>query len=125
MNALLQARQAYSAASAPTRTPRNMEYEVLSRITHRMHSAAKQGRAGFGALVEALHENNRLWGVLAANVAEGENALPPDLRARLFYLAEFTQIHTSKVLRREASPRPLLEINTAVLRGLRQGGARE
>ncbi|SDC73418.1 flagellar biosynthesis regulator FlaF [Ruegeria marina] len=123
MNALLQARQAYSAASAPIRTPRNMEYQVLSRITHRMHSAAKRGSVGFGALVEALHDNNRFWSVLAAEVADGANGLPADLRARLFYLAEFTQVHTSKVLRREASVRPLLEINTAVLRGLRHGGS--
>ena len=123
MNALLQARQAYSAASAPIRTPRNMEYEVLSRITHRMHNAAKRGNAGFGTLVEALHENNRLWGVLAADVADSANSLPADLRGRLFYLAEFTQVHTSRVLRREASVRPLLEINTAVLRGLRNGGS--
>jgi flagellar protein FlaF len=41
------------------------------------------------------------------------------LRARIFYLAEFTRAHTRKVLRRTAGPDALVEINLAVMRGLR------
>lgn len=121
MNALSQARRAYSAASAPTRTNRGTEYEAVARITARMRTAHSQGASGFAALAEALHENRKLWKIFATDVADPGNRLPQDLRARLFYLAEFTTHHTSKVLARRATVEPLLEINTAILRGLRSG----
>ncbi|MHA6264168.1 flagellar biosynthesis regulator FlaF [Arenibacterium sp. CAU 1754] len=123
MNALSQAQRAYSAVSAPTRTARSTEYEAVARITHQMQSADAKGSAGFTALVEALHANKKLWRIFAIDVADAANPLPKDLKARIFYLAEFTQQHTSKVLARRESVAPLLEINTAILRGLRSGGA--
>ena len=46
-------------------------------------------------------------------------ALPDDLRARIFYLAEFTDQHTRKVLNGRDTAGPLIEINTAIMRGLR------
>lgn len=123
MNAHSQAQRAYSAASAPTRTPRNMEYEAVARITHRIRSADQKGSEGFSALVEALYDNKKLWNIFAVDVADAANQLPEQLKAQVFYLAEFTQLHTSKVLAREATVEPLLEINTAILRGLRSGAA--
>ncbi|TMV04916.1 flagellar biosynthesis regulator FlaF [Ruegeria sediminis] len=117
------ARQAYAQASAPTRTPRDAEYEVISRITYRLKTAAAQRDIDFGGFAAALHENRRLWTVLAAGVADAENRLPVDLRARIFYLAEFTRQHSSRVLGGKAPVEPLLDINTAVLRGLRQAGS--
>jgi len=41
------------------------------------------------------------------------------LRAQLVYLGEFTRAHTQKVLRGEADPAPLIDINSAIIRGLR------
>jgi flagellar protein FlaF len=74
----------------------------------------------FPKLAEALHENRVLWTALASDVAGEANQLPAELRARIFYLAEFTLLHTSKVLAKQASAVPLLDINAAILRGLRQ-----
>jgi len=118
MTAAKMAETAYGARSAAARTPRGTEYAVFSQITRRMKAAAEQGRMGFPALAEALHENRKLWTTVAVNVADEANQLPKDLRARLFYLAEFTFQHTSKVLAREADVRPLIEINAAIMRGL-------
>jgi len=117
-NAAKMAEAAYGARSAAARTPRGIEYAVLSQITRRLKDAGDHGRRGFPALAEALHENRRLWTALAVNVADEGNALPPDLRARLIYLAEFTLHHTARVLAREAEVRPLIEVNAAVMRGL-------
>ncbi len=122
MNAISQAQRAYSTASTPTRTVKDTEYDAVARITSRIRSSHAKGPAGFTALAEALHDNRKLWSIFAADVADIGNTLPTDLKARLFYLAEFTHHHTSKVLAREASVEPLLEINTAILRGLRSGG---
>ncbi len=123
MNAIRQAQQAYAPTSGPMRSMRSTEYEVIARITHRIKAAAQKGKSGVPELAAALHENRQLWTVLATDVADPDNALPSDLRARIFYLAEFTHHHTSLVLSKEAGVAPLLEINTAILRGLKSGGS--
>jgi flagellar protein FlaF len=125
VNALHLAKTAYSANRAPIRTDRGTEYEAFAKITHRLKMAAQQNRIGFAALAQALHENRRLWTILAADVAEPGNSLPGDLRARIFYLAEFTAQYSSKVLTEGADPDVLVDINTAVMRGLRQKASLE
>ena len=122
MNALSQARRAYAAVATPVRTPRNTEFEAVARITQKMQMAADKGAAGFTQMVEALHENKKLWDIFAIDVADENNQLPADVRARIFYLAQFTHHHTRQVLARRADALPLLDINKAILRGLRNGG---
>ncbi|KIN74545.1 Flagellar protein [Sulfitobacter guttiformis KCTC 32187] len=73
----------------------------------------------FNGLIHAIHENRTLWRKLAIDLADPENLLPDDLRARLIYLSEFTEQHSRKVIAREASATALVEINTAILRGLK------
>lgn len=119
MNAQTQASKAYAANQAPIRTARGAEYEAFARVTRRLKAAAGLGRPGFSQLAEALHSNRQLWTMLAADVAERGNALPKELRARIFYLAEFTVLHSRKVLNRQEDAAVLVEINMAVMRGLR------
>ncbi|WP_179747546.1 flagellar biosynthesis regulator FlaF [Phaeovulum vinaykumarii] len=116
------AKTAYSSAGRPTRTARDVEFEAFARITHRIKAAAAGGPVQFSSLAQALHDNRRLWTMLASDVSDKDNSLPPALRARIFYLAEFTFKHTSKVLARQASPDVLIDINTAIMRGLRPAG---
>lgn len=118
MDTFTQARTAYGGPSAATRTPRAIEYEAFARVTHRIRAAAARGRMGFPDLAAALHDNRRLWTLLAGMVADPENALPETLRAGLFNLATFTQRHSTAVLNGTASADVLVEINTAVMRGL-------
>ena len=122
MNALNLARTAYSSAKTPIRTHQSTEYDVFAQITGRMKSAMARGKAGYPDLVAALHDNRRLWILLASDVADADNALPQQLRAQLFYLAEFSLQHTGKVLDGSASAEALVDINTTVMRGLRQQG---
>ncbi len=122
------ARTAYSGAAIPTRTGRGAEYEVFARITRRLRQAqagaqaGAQLRNGFADLVQALHDNRSLWTALAADVAMAANGLPAELRARIFYLSQFTAHHTRRVLAGEASAEVLIDVNTAVMRGLRGEG---
>lgn len=124
MNSQTLARSAYAKNKTPIRTERGTEYEIFARVTHKMRTAAAKGKIGFAALAEAVHHNRQLWSMLAADVADKDNALPRDLRARIFYLAEFTQDYSSKVLTKDASIAPLVEINAAMMRGLRGQGVR-
>lgn len=113
----------YARHAAPIQTARGAEYEVIARITRRLNAAVARQDKDFPGLVAALAENERLWSTLAADVAGPGNGLPPALRARLFYLYRFTAQHSRKVRAGTGAAGVLVEINTAVLRGLRGEGA--
>ena len=123
MNAMRTARSAYSGVRAGTRTARDVEYQVFSRITRDMRRAIDDPSAGFPSLVAALHENRKLWNTLAADVADTQNGLPDMLRARILFLAEFTHHETDNILSGGGNARALVDINMAVMRGL--GNQRE
>lgn len=117
MNALAKAQSAYRSTVQPTRTNRGIEYDVFARLTHRLKDAAAGGSAK--DLISAVHDNRRLWTLLAADIAGEGNALPQELRARILYLSEFTRTYSSRVLN-GASVDPLIDVNTAVMRGLEE-----
>ncbi len=120
MTALYPHRDGYGQNPAATRSPRAIEYDVFARVTRALASAEPE--TAFPALAAALHDNLTLWAALAADLALDGNPLPADLKARLFYLYEFTAQHTPKVLRHEATAAILVDLNTAVMRGLRGEG---
>lgn len=116
------ARASYGEPTGTVRSLRSIEYDLFARITHRISSAASRPANDPNALVVALHDNTRMWRTLAADVAESANGLPAPLRAQVFYLYEFTVQHSRKVLASGASVEVLVDINTAVMRGLRGNG---
>jgi flagellar biosynthesis activator protein FlaF len=119
------ARNTYARPEAPQKTPRSLEYDLLARITQRLSSAWSTRTANYPALVAALDENQRVWSTLAADVADPGNTLPSKLRAQLFYLYEFTAVHSRAIRDNKGSVDVLVDINTAVMRGLRgDGGGR-
>ena len=121
MNASTLAQAAYASSTAPIRTERSTEYDIFARITQKLKNInPKNNYSGF---VTALHENRQLWSLLAVDVADAGNKLAPQLRAQIFYLAEFTSLHTSKILAGEAEVQDLVEINTSIMRGLNNPGA--
>lgn len=118
MTAQLLAQAAYTGRAAPTRTERSIEYDAFARVT-RLLKSAQIPETPFGTLAQALHDNRALWIALAADVADPENQLPPTLRAQIYYLAEFTLAQSSKVLAGQPGVQALVDVNMAVMRGLR------
>lgn len=116
------AQAAYGRRGASLRTSRSTEYAVFARITRRVQIAERRGAAGFPDLASALHDNRRLWTILATDLAGEDNQLPDSLRAGLLSLAAFTFEHTAQVLAGHAKAAPLVEINAAVMRGLMDEG---
>jgi flagellar protein FlaF len=96
-----------------------VEYDLIARMTQRLTSSWAKRRSDFPAFALALTDNQRMWSTLAADVAEPENGLPAPLRAQLFYLYQFTVEHSRTVLDDQGSIDVLIDINTAVMRGLR------
>lgn len=117
----LLANTAYAQPAAATRTPRDAEYEVIARVTQRLGAASARRDESPSAFLEALFRNERLWSTLAADVSGSGNGLPAPLRAQLFYLYRFTSEHSRKVRNGTASVEVLIDINRAVMRGLRGG----
>ncbi|RID90738.1 flagellar biosynthesis regulatory protein FlaF [Gemmobacter lutimaris] len=113
------ARSAYGSPHAPVRSDRQNEYDLFARVTRVLSDAAQHRQTDFPGFAAALNDNLILWRTLAADVSDDGNALPPPLRARLFYLYEFTAAHSRKVLAGQAGTEILVEINTSVMRGLR------
>lgn len=119
MNSAVMAQSLYAKPAGATGTSRSIEYKAFARATARLASHCNGQIGAFAQLAEALCDNQRLWTILAADVAGAHNTLPAALRARIFFLSEFTQLHSRKVLDGMATADILVEINTAVMRGLR------
>ena len=117
MNVSEQARRAYAPTTVAIQTPRSTEAKLLSQVTSQLQQH-RDDSGNFADLAAAVHRNREMWTILASDVADPENKLPQTLRAQIFYLAEFTHDHSHKVLRESASVAPLIDINTAILRGL-------
>lgn len=124
MSVAAHARSTYASHAQALKTPRDIEYDLLARITGRIREHLPHpGTRPSTGLIAALHDNRRLWTAFATDLADTGNAFPPELRARLFFLAEFTIQHTEAVLRGRATANVLAEVNTAVMRGLRGQGS--
>lgn len=118
--------------------PREIEYEIFSRVTRRLVEAipasVRTGNAPVGAtpspslrilpdFAAALHENSRLWTALAIDLSHPDNGLPVDLRARLLSLASFVFKETGRILSGDGGdPNALVDMNLAIMRGLRERG---
>jgi flagellar protein FlaF len=95
-----------------------MEFEVLARVTRRLKLTAEPDGT-FAHMASALHDNRALWSAFAVDLMTPGNGLPADLRGQLLGLARFVEEHTSRVLRGSASVEALIDVNTAIMRGLR------
>ncbi len=113
------ARSGYSLQAIPTRTLKGTEYEVFGKLTRKIKDASRNGPNAFPQLAAALHENRKLWTLLALDVSGPGNKLSEETRARIIYLNQFVQVQTGKVLSKQADVQSLIDINVSIMRGLR------
>lgn len=120
MSAAAHAQSNYAHPARPLKTPRDIEYDLMAGITGRLQAALPHAKGRISpALATALHENSRMWAAFATDLGHPDNAFPQDLRSKLFSLAGFTLEHTARVLTGESTCDVLVDINMAVMRGLR------
>ncbi len=113
---------AYGSAQNAALTPRQAEYRIFARVTHGLAdagAAASDEPGSFARLAAAANENLRLWFALAEDLAGEANGLPDELRAGLIALAGFVERETPRVVSREIPPGVLVDVNLAVMKGLR------
>jgi flagellar protein FlaF len=112
-----QARSGYAAN--PVRTARGAEYALFAQITARLKALDESDLTTFPVLASAVADNQHLWGTLAEDLMSDANRLPVPLRAQLISLAEFVRKHSLAVLGGRAKIGTLIDINTAIMKGLR------
>ncbi|MEM9724448.1 MAG: flagellar biosynthesis regulator FlaF [Pseudomonadota bacterium] len=112
------AARAYGQNARSVGTPRNVEYQAFQRVTAMLQAAARGDYAEADRL-SAILKNNQLWATLSADLLSDGNALPLELRAELVSLAEFARKTGLAAMAGRAGLDELIEINTAIMRGLR------
>ncbi|MFZ6765330.1 MULTISPECIES: flagellar biosynthesis regulator FlaF [Acetobacterales] len=112
---------AYGSAIRQTEDPREIEYRVLARATALLEAAADPA-AGPAALPSALHENRMVWIAFAADLAAEGNAFADTVKARLISLARWVLAESDRVARESKAPAALIDVNRAVMAGLRPAG---
>lgn len=124
MNAGL-AGNAYKSTSKATATPRGVEYQTLVRLNGDLGVTEKKKTKDYPAYIRALSNNLKFWTIVGADAASEGSPLPAQLRAQLFYLYEYTQDHTLKIIRGDKSLTvdPLVDINKNIITGLRKAPA--
>jgi flagellar protein FlaF len=119
--ATARAQGAYAPASPATHTQRDVEYHAFAHVTGLLSVARdmEEGIERIARLAEAMHENVRLWSALGADVASNDNQLPKPLRVQLFGLANFARTHMTRVLAGAETVDALIDVNLAIMKGLR------
>lgn len=119
MSASKMARRGYAQSQKEVATETELELKIFTEITGRLAASDPATTDGYVALAQAVNDNARLWNLLFLDMTNEENALPLELRNGLIYLAEFTRLHTMKVLQGDAGPEILIEINKSIIAGKR------
>lgn len=99
------------------RTDRDNEYLIFSRITRQLQQATESNDRRL--MIEAAYANNELWTALAADLSHPGNGLPDNVKAGILSLAIFSIKLGQRVLSKNDSADPLIEINTKMMKGLR------
>src|SRR5215469_10554293 len=110
--------RAYQQAARRSETPRDAEYRLFAQVTRALIEVKERPREEFGAWMDALDWNRRLWSALAADCASPGNALPDDARARIISLSLWVGRYTSQVMRREEEIDALIDVNRMMMQGL-------
>jgi flagellar protein FlaF len=119
MDVAAQAANGYRAVRLHTEPPRSIEAQLFAEITAGLVRAQRAGKPGFQDLVAALHKNRTLWEALLADLAQDSNVLPTPLKAQLIRLGHFVRQFTVGVLKGEGDVQALIDVNNAILEGLR------
>lgn len=110
------------ATQTPIKTTKDIEYDIIFDITRRLRTSWEKRKVFYPEFISVLKANRSLWNVLSADVSGPGNQLPAELRAQIFYLGEFVQDYSRRVMKDDADIRPLLDVNLCVLRGLSDQG---
>ena len=101
---------------------REMDAAAFSQAAYVLDQA-RQNLADSEGCEKALTYNQLLWSIIQADVAEGKNVLPEELKANLMSLSIFVDKQTTKALTKPSEEilDSLININLNIAEGLMEG----
>lgn len=113
----------YGNNNLGVQTPKTTEYQIFAKVTQSLRVAADNPNQDRGTTASALHDNRRLWTILATDLASDGNKMGESLKAGLLSIAAFSLSQSSKALKDHGRIASLIEVNMSVMKGLRGEGA--
>lgn len=114
----LNARSVYGNVGRSIGSDRDIEIQVFQTAISRLRSISGLDFKLTSESAKILSDNMKLWDMLTVDLAHEANALDDKLSAQLIGLAKFVRVHTMSLYRGEGSVDVLVDINTAILKGL-------
>ena len=114
------AAEAYSQTAKATRSPRDMEADLLLKAASQLQLLEQNWDQDKDLLDTTLYYNRKLWTVFMGSIARPDNPLPLEIKNNIASLGAFILHHTLMV-QKEPSPeklKPLIDINREVAAGL-------
>ncbi|MEM1138460.1 MAG: flagellar biosynthesis regulator FlaF [Pseudomonadota bacterium] len=110
--------QAYQATQKTVESPREAEYRIFGQVTSAL-VRAEENTDDLKARIDAVGDNRKLWSALAMDCATEGNGLPDVLRAQIISLSIWVGKYSTEVMTAKASMEPLIDVNRAVMEGLK------
>lgn len=110
----------YGQVQKRTAGDSDIEYALFKQVTEALKTIKEDSDPTPAARADAISRNLQMWTILAADLMSKGNALPPDTKNGLLYLAEFVR-RTSlpMLLSATGDVSDLIEINETIMEGLR------
>lgn len=112
--------KAYGQVQQRTAGDNDIEYALFKQITEALKTVEEDSNPAAPVRADAISRNLQMWTTLAADLMSEENALPPETRNGLLYLAEFVRRTSMPLLLSGfGGVSDLIEINETIMEGLR------
>lgn len=109
----------YGLVQRETASGKDLERELLERVTARMKAAKPEDAGGLALLLEALRTNRNIWLTFAADLANPGNRCSAELKASIISIAGFVERSTAEASRNYGILQSLIEINESIIAGLK------
>lgn len=114
----LNARSVYGNVGRSVGSDRDIEIQVFQTSISRLRTLSGLDFKLTPDAATILSDNLKLWDLLTVDLAQSDNQIDDTLSAQLIGLAKFVRVHTMALYRGEGSVDVLVDINTAILKGL-------
>ena len=106
--------------TASIKSQKQIESEAFLNITRRLKTSQHTKSYDYSSFVEAISKNRKLWTLLCTDILHPENKLSTHIKASIFYLNEFVQSYSGRILSEDITVEPLIDINLSIIRGLNE-----
>ena len=114
----LNARSVYGNVGRSVGSDRDIEIQVFQASIAKLRSISGLDFKFTPDAAKILSDNLKLWDMLTVDLAQPDNQIDKNLAAQLIGLSKFVRVHTMALYRGEGSVDVLVDINTAILKGL-------